>query len=224
MYQLDRKSHKHVKMRKRLTWLLVFILIFATIYGISHLTLTPKQELRSSPQLSRKSTLPNQTKQLIKKPEFTMSLASTWKEDAIERTSTAPTYSYTDSSNARIIKLYLDNPPTNLGVNRAIVVSGDADKLTYGSVSENCITYTEASRANTQSGLANAKWQEVDFLCDMANHARAVVGTISKDGINQVHVRTGSGVMRKVFITYTDNNINPDYSVLYDMLQSLQFL
>lgn len=153
-----------------------------------------------------------------------MVLASTWKEDAVERTATAPRYSYTDSANARIIKIYIDNPPTNLGVNRAIVVSSDADKLTYGSVSDNCITYTEASRANTQNGFANAKWQEVDFLCDMANHARAVVGTISKDGLNQVHVQTQSGVLRKVFITYTDNGINPDYSVFYDILQSLQFL
>ena len=211
-------------MRKRLTWLLVFILIFATIYGISHLTLTPKQELRSSPQLSRKSTPSTRTKQVVKKPEFTMVLASTWKEDAVERTATAPRYSYTDSANARIIKIYIDNPPTNLGVNRAIVVSSDADKLTYGSVSDNCITYTEASMANTQNGFANAKWQEVDFLCDMANHARAVVGTISKDGLNQVHVQTQSGVLRKVFITYTDNGINPDYSVFYDILQSLQFL
>lgn len=223
MYYADKRSHKHAKVRRRVIWLSIILLLAATFYWISQLTLAPKQELRSSPPLSRKGNTAIQKKIVIQKPEFTMSLSSTWKETAAGQTATAPRYAFTDTQNSRVIEFFINNPPVNLALNRAIVVSGVDEKLAYDLVSGNCTAFTDANKTASQSTVAKAKWQEVDFLCDAANSSRAVVGTISKDGMNQFLVRLPNGVTYKVFIMYTDNNINPDYSVLYEILQSMQF-
>jgi hypothetical protein len=224
MYYVDKKSHKHQRMRHRLVWIVIILVIAVVIFIISNLRLAPKQELHSSPSLSRKSNIAIQKRITITKPELTTTLAPTWKETSVVQTSTAPRYTFTDTANSRVIEFYIDNPPVHLGINQAIVVSGIGEKLAYESVSGNCVTFTDVSKADPQNGLARAKWQEVEFLCDVANRLRAVVGTISKDGTNQFHVQTPTGLSRKVFISYSDNNINPDYNEFYEILRSTRFL
>jgi hypothetical protein len=160
--------------------------------------------------------------QVVKK-ELTFELTDGWKEVALQQTAYSPRYVYKDSKLARMIEIYIDNPPQRFGINKAMVVGESDGTLTHESVSENCVTFTDASKKDAQYGFAPAKWREVDFLCDMANTPRAVVGTISKDGINTLLVHAPSGVTYKVFIAYTDNEINPDYSVLYDIISSIKF-
>jgi hypothetical protein len=121
------------------------------------------------------------------------------------------------------MQIYIDNPPQSFGINKAIAVSASGNGIVYDSVSDNCITYTDVSKRDPATGFATAKWQGIDFYCDIANYARAVVGTVSKDGFNYFNATGPNFGTHKVFITYTDNNISPDYSVLYEILDSLQF-
>jgi hypothetical protein len=154
-----------------------------------------------------------------------MELPSGWKEVSPGAGSTAPDYSFrSPTEQAQLLDVYLRVLPTNMAINKAIAVSPQGDGLTYDSVSDNCTTFTGvAGSAQRAAGPVVARWQGIDFICDTGNYARAVVGTVSKEGINQV---TGTGPAtgaHKIFIAYTDNNINPDYSVLYAILGSLHF-
>jgi hypothetical protein len=224
MYQVDKWHHSHKKTRRRTIWIGVLLVVIALVYLLLHIRITPKQEIKNAAPISQGYT--GTRRQMIKvtKPEVSFELPNTWKEIPVTQTQFSPRYSFRDVSNAQLLDLFIDNLPQTQGINKAIVVSSSAGSIGHDAVSDNCVNFTEASKKNPQTGLAPAKWQEVDFICDMANHARAVVGTISKDGVNVLLVNgTTSGKTYKVFMTYTDNNITPDYSVFYDILNAMQF-
>lgn len=223
MYQYDKRTHKHAKLKRRATWLGVLVLFSAVVYGVAQLRITPEQEIKNSPPLSRGYNATVDKKQQFTKAEFTFTATSGWKEYAVQQGQFNPRYVFKDVSKSRVMEVYIDNLPEELGVNRAIVVDSVDGTISYDVVSDNCTTFTDSSKKNPQTGIGVAKWQEIEFLCDMGNAARAVVGTISDDGKNMVSVTAATGKVYKVFIAYTDNNINPDYNVFYDILGSLKF-
>ena len=63
---------------------------------------------------------------------------------------------------------------------------------------------------------------QVEFLCDMANPQRNVVGTGSTDGLNTVKVSDQMGTQHRYFITYTENNSKPDYSIFIAAINSFK--
>ncbi len=223
MYHFDKRAHKHAKLKKRLLWLLLVLFFAAFLYILFHVRIAPKQDTKSSPSVSKAYAPTTERRQVITKPELTFEATSGWKETPVPQTAYSPRYVYKDVKNARILEIYIDNPPQHFGVNKAIVVDSSNGLLSHDSVSDNCTTFTDGTNKDQRTGISPAKWQEVDFLCDMSNSARAVVGTISNDGINTIIVTTASGRTYKVFITYTDNNINPDYNVFYELLNSMHF-
>lgn len=223
MYQYDKRTHKHAKLKRRATWLGVLVLFSAVVYGVAQLRITPEQQIKNSPSLSKAYNAASSKKQQFAKTEFTFTSTSEWKEYSVQQGQFTPRYLFKDVSKSRILEIYIDNPPEQLGVNRVIVVDSVDGALLHDVVSDNCTTFTDSSKKNPQTGIGVAKWQEIEFLCDMGNAARAVVGTISDDGKNMVSVTAATGKVYKVFIAYTDNNINPDYNVFYDILGSLKF-
>ncbi len=224
MYHVDRRIHRHQKLRKRAGWLLVAIFIALAVYGILHLRVTPKQNVYNSPPSSRSYQPGTLAKVTINKPELTLELPSGWTEESIPQSRTSPRYSmHSPPAEARQLQIYIDNPPQSFGLNRAIAVSASGNGIVHDSVSDNCTTFTDVSKRDPVTGFATAKWQGIDFYCDVANYARAVVGTVSKDGFNYFNATGPTFGTHKVFITYTDNNISPDYTVFYDILDSLHF-
>ncbi len=223
MYQYDKRTHKHAKLKKRVIWTTILIVFVGVVYGLSRLKISPEQDIKNSAPLSRAYNSGQDKKQQFAKTEFTFTATSGWKEYAAQQGQLTPKYLFKDVSKSRILEVYIDNPPEQLGVNKVIVVDSVDGVLSHDVVSDNCTTFTDSSKKNPQTGIGIAKWQEIEFLCDMGNAARAVVGTISDDGKNMFSATTPTGRTYKVFITYTDNNINPDYNVLYDILGSLKF-
>ena len=191
-----------------------------------HLRLVPEQNIRNATPVSKGYKTDESKKVAIDKPLFRLELPTGWREVAPARASlvVTPSYSFFSSSTQeQVLDIYIDIVPTNLAVNRAIVVSPQGDGLTYDMVSDNCTTFTDASLKNPQTGTAPARWQTVNFICDMANAARASVGTMSVEGVNQVTVTGPTAGAHKLFIAYTDNNISPGYGTFYEILQSLHF-
>lgn len=225
MYRLGKQTDKH--RRGRHIAIAIVLLVFSSviIYGLMNLRIAPQQEIRNANPVSKGYKSNTEAKVVIDKPLFRLELPSGWREITNNKDSpTAPKFSFrSPSSQAQMLDLYIDYTPVNMAVNRAIAVSAQGDGLAYDNVSENCTTFTDSSLKNPQTGNAPAKWQTTNFICDMANYARAVVGTMSTDGINQVTVTGATAGTRKVFITYTDNNISPNYSTLYEILGSLHF-
>ncbi len=224
MYHVDRRVHKHQKLRKRAGWLLGAAVVVLGVYGLLHLRVTPPQDVYNSPPSSKAYQPGSVSNVTITKPELTLELPSGWTEEVVPSSPTAPKYSMRSlSSDAQQLQIYIDNPPQRFGLNKAIAVSGSGDGIVHTSVSDNCTTYTDISKRDPSTGFATAKWQGIDFYCDVANSARAVVGTVSKDGFNYFTATGPTFGIHKVFITYIDNGSSPDYSVLYGILDSVKF-
>ena len=101
-------------------------------------------------------------------------------------------------------------------------MSASGSGIDHDMVSENCVNFTDAKYKDGRTGIAPAKWQNIDFLCDMANIQRPVVGAISSDGINYIKLTGPTTGEHKLFIVFADYGVNPNYSVLYDILDSFK--
>lgn len=223
MYRVDKRIHKHKRARRVLILSITLAVIVGLIYGLFHLRIEPEQNIHNAAPLSKKFDTGNSKKVTVDKAEFMMFLPEGWTENKPWPGVYAPTYSYRSPTNdSQLIELYFGDVSPKFAVNKALVVASQGDGLSYDVVSENCTTFTDAKKAN-QNGELLAKWQGVDFYCDIVNSSRAVVGTISKDAINQVQVRGPKTGQQKLFIVYTDNHITPDYSTLYTILGSIRF-
>lgn len=152
--------------------------------------------------------------------DFTIDIPAEWQ--AMPR----PPYTYqsftwhnTDKSNAVELEIYEDTIPTNFAVNKALIISGAVNHIELtGPASDNCEKYTKDPASNPAELGVPAKWQNVNFLCNRNTSSRDVLGTSSTDGINSVLLKSTSGTSHKFFFTYTDNQINPDYTIFYNAL------
>ncbi|QQS19963.1 hypothetical protein IPL85_00670 [Candidatus Saccharibacteria bacterium] len=223
MYQYNKRTHKHTKLKRRVIWISLAVLSIGIVYGLFQLRIAPKQDVRNPSSLSNAFKASTEEKVTFSKPELQFEATSGWKETPVPQSDISPRYVYKNVKNAQILEIYLNNPPQGRAVNKVVVVRSEDGALTHDAVSDNCVTFTDSNKKNLQTGISPAKWQQVDFLCDMANHSRAVVGAISSDGLNTILVTTASGKTYKLFFTYTDNNINPDYNTFYDILTSMTF-
>jgi hypothetical protein len=224
MYRLGKQIHKHRRIQRIAIVLLLVVLFAALVYWLMHLRIAPTATIRNDTPVSKNYTSSQAAKVTINKPEFKMEIPGGWTERKVETSPTGPRYTFAaPTGEPKMLDIYIDNPPTNLAINKAIVISLQGNGLTHDYVSENCVTFTDPKYKNPQTGFAPARWQEIDFICDMANSSRQVVGTISHDGMNQLSTTGVSGATHKVFMTYTDNDITPSYSTFYDILGSVQF-
>ncbi|MCA9327160.1 hypothetical protein KDA14_01395 [Candidatus Saccharibacteria bacterium] len=224
MYRVDRRTHRHRRARRNFIVFIIIVGSITLIYSLLHIRIAPKQNIKNAPSVS-KNYQPGSTETIaVSKPLFTLNLPSGWKEAPVPPKSDDPKFSFrSPTGEARLLDIYIDDFPTPYGINKAIVLSLQGNKVTHDSVSDNCTTFTDGSKRDDRTGLAPAKWQGVDFQCDMAKSARAVVGTISKEGQNFFLTEGATTGQHKFFIAYTDNNINPDYTVFYKILESLTF-
>ncbi len=224
MYHVYRREHRHTKARRNGVIALVLLLIALIIYAIYTLSVTPRQDIRNAPPLSKQYNAAGNKKITIDKPLFTLELPQGWVEIPEGKTAAAPTYSFrAPQGQSQYFDMYIDTIPATMALNRAIVVSPQGSGVSYDRVSENCTTFTDSAQKNPSTGYAPARWQGADFICDMGNFARALVGTVSTEGINRVTVTGSANGPHQLFIAFTDNNINPNYTTLYDLLASLNF-
>lgn len=224
MYHVGKQIHRHRRLQRIAIVILLALLFAVLVYWLMHLQIAPTATIRNDTPVSKNYTSSQAAKVAVDKPEFKMELPAGWTERKVTVSPTGPRYTFAAPAGESIVlDVYIDNPPTNLAINKAIVVSAQGNGLSHDYVSENCVTFTDPKYKNPQTGFAPARWQELNFICDMASPNRQVVGTISRDGINQVNITGASGATHKIFFTYTDNNITPSYYTLYDILTSMQF-
>jgi hypothetical protein len=125
----------------------------------------------------------------------------------------------------RMLDVYEDSSLPNFAVNRMIPVTAtEQGGLTTDAslVSDNCSAYTTGTTTARKEIGQIARWQGIDFMCDMANTLRNTVGSGSKDGINTVVLQTPTSRPHRYFFAYTDNNIRPDYNIFANALNSFE--
>jgi hypothetical protein len=229
VYKVGEQQEKPKRRHRKLFWLIIFLIILLLfIWGFIFIRnhLKPDTVLHQSQAKVTKVTLDQKTK-TYNEPDFSIDIPVKWQPIARPP---GPYQSYTwqtssGGSNGQQLVVYEDSIPGNIAVNRVLIISAEGDHIaTNGVASDNCFQYTISGAARLGEFGAPAKWQGVNFICDVSNQARDVIGTSSTDGVNQVIMKSQStGASHKFFFTYDNQNYaNPNYTEFYSAVQSLR--
>lgn len=221
-----RVGYRAINKRKRLVWSVVVMAVFIIVLG--GLAVAGRQFLRPTTTVKQAAAVVSNVNfnsgstHTYNEATFSIALPTSWQPVTGQK---QPFVSYqwqiNNSQYHQSLAVYEDNIPQSLAVNRALAVQANGSKLTtINEVSDNCTDFTKNSPDAGQTG-AFAKWQGVSFICDVGNYERDVVGTSSATGINTVTLGTAADT-HQFFFTFTDNNINPDFSTFYNALTSFR--
>jgi hypothetical protein len=226
MYRVGERTEQSRRHRQRIVIAIVCVasLILASVYVVSNVQIKPVQTIRNAPAVIKDYKPGDVGRIEVSKPLLTMKLPYGWTEKQVDGGVDPPLYRFQAGPTApQQLDVYIDNVPPVYAFNKVVAVSSLGQGINYGTVSDNCSTFTDTAKTNPATGYAPAKWQGVDFMCDMGNYTRQVVGTASTEGMNVLTVHGANGKKYRAFFVYTDNNINPDYTTLYAILSSLRF-
>ena len=107
----------------------------------------------------------------------------------------------------RVITVYADAPLRDMAVNRALPVEATGERFMLGGdVSDNCINFTTHQPGGTEK--IAAKWQGTDFICDIGNRYRNVVGLSGAGAAQGVQLTGATTGKHTIYITYTDSSAN----------------
>jgi hypothetical protein len=179
-----------------------------------------------SSSTERKSTVPILTEiaddedtVLITKNYFTLELPSDWKPLEERNDRTAHFYSWRSSKKGgedRTLTLHVDSMPANYKLNRLLPVTPNQNRLTVGTLSDDCVNFTgSASRPAGQSNNPfDAKWENITFTCDPIVTNQTIGTATANNGIRT----TMSG--NAYFFFYEDHNIYPDDQIFINIVKS----
>jgi hypothetical protein len=166
-------------------------------------------------------------KLIIEESTFSMQLPGDWKE--LSRSNIPREHSITwqgtsKGQDNRRLTLYIDTIPETKALNRLLPISIEENGLNAGDVSDNCATFTgggslEVAKA-IQAKPSPAKWAGVDFICDLPNVVDNQIGTGSPEGHNQVTIKGAAMGAHKYFFLFVDHNIQPNYTILSDAVET----
>jgi hypothetical protein len=213
-------SHKAV--HTIVTVLATLILVGGGAYAYFFFTKDTETTISNNPIIGETKTIasPAATNLRFDEEAFTFSLPADWKKLGPANTSSYPKYSYQatlKNADNRYLDIYMDKLPLDMAVNKAVAVKAEGAKLSHGSVSDNCANFTARPGGALK---VQAKWDGVDFLCDMDSMTRNVTGTSAQGSINKVELISPGMSKHTFFFVYTDNNFSPDYGIFYDFLDS----
>jgi hypothetical protein len=229
-YQYDHRPGKH---RPRQV-LVVLTLTLFVICGIGYVVWRDLQKNKESSTAGSTHTVLQAGQDavdrlLVNDTLFSMELPGDWKElsrrnDVTERSITWQ--STKKSQEGRSLKLYIDTVPSTLPINRLLPVMAQGNGLTLGDISENCATFTQGGTLNVHEAAklkdAPAKWNKVDFICDLPRVNDNEVGTGSAEGINTVTLKGPAQGSHKYFFLFTDHNNQANYEIFYNALRSFK--
>ena len=230
MYRLGRRGHAKAKKR---TWrIVVFVIAALLLIGgvVAFWVLRGLQQAPTVPQAVTREFADTRenTDRTFEQAGFSINLPADW----VVREEAGPLGRYAwqateKGADNRWLEVYTAGVPDNLAVNRLLPVTVEGGKIIVsGTVSDNCSTFgTQGVTPETrnQSNIVT-KWQGIEFLCDMANYTRNVVGVGTADTQNRVLVTNEVGTQRTFIFVYTDHNIHPNYQILENALKSVTVL
>lgn len=220
--------HAHKRRPKFLKWLWLLPVVVLIAGGIAAFEfLKPNTTITNAKTVTQKLSGTASTK-TFHEGIFSIALPQGWQFIG-EQKNIYDIYHFKSASGGdtgnRQLDVYQDSSLPNFAVNRMLPVEATADGHLIANtveVSDNCTAYTTGATSGRSTVGQIAKWQGIDFLCDMANPLRNVVGTGSTDGLNTVIIKSETTGLHHYFFTYTENNDKPDYSVFVTALNSFQ--
>ena len=229
MYRYERRHAPWKDYRKRaLTIVIIILLVVAVITGWYIEYNSGTTIIHSSGAKTTTVSTNAVSVQTFNEPVFSIQLPIDWKLIS-HTTGIYDSYTWQDTTkyeDNRNLNLYVDTIPTTAAVDRLQPVIAEGDRLQVGVMSDNCLTFVGPTKINAQSAqsLPNqvAKWQGINFICDLGNYNRNAVGTSSPQGINTVTLTGPTTGQHSFFFLYTDHNITPDYTIFTNALASFR--
>lgn len=231
MYRLGRRSKK--KAKKHVWFGILIVLIVPLLVGALVLVklLQEDDPAPTTPQaITREyASQDASVSKVFDQDTFKITLPSDWRLKD-HTTTQYNLYSFEatlKTADARSLEIFVDRLPPERAFNRMLPVSIDSNKLIVtGSVSENCTAFT-GSQGPGQVPAAGvdklpAKWQGVQFFCDMANYSRNNIGVGSVGSRQRLTLAGPTTGQHVFFFVYIDHSANPDYQILESALSSLE--
>jgi hypothetical protein len=159
-----------------------------------------------------------------------MQLPINWKETGSVDTATMHSISWGDITSGipdRYMTLYIDTIPKTLPVIYELPLAVRNNQLAYGEMSGNCSGFTPGGTLNTYAAEtlmpAPSTWDGINFICNLPEVILNQVGTGAiGEPVNTITVTGPTGGTHNYFFFYADMNINPNYSILTDAVQSFR--
>lgn len=227
MYQIGHRAF-HSKRYLAVAVVVLLVILCAGLLIWRDLGRNNASTTDSSPVVTTTEQIVQAAKVRIDEPLFSLELPNAWEEvrrqqdpeQIIEWKGT------TRDDNAQSMVLYIDTIPETMAVNRLLPVAAEGSRLSVGNISDNCTAFTDGGDLTPQT-LSNArptaaKWEQVDFICDLPNYLRNVIGTGSVGNINRVRVAGSQGAEHSYFFVYTDHGAHPDDSTAVAIIKSFQ--
>lgn len=229
MYRLGRRSKKRTK---KYIWLIILLLLIvlcaAGAYFVYKLLSEESETITNTTAITREYEPPQgeDVKEFNQGP-FVIKLPSDWVfKGHIDRPYNVYSYQATKKgADNRILEIHVDQVPQDAPFNRLLPVIVEDNKIAVtGSVSENCTEFTGPRGNPTAAGVdkMSAKWLGVDFLCDMSNYTRNVVGVGTAASGHNIVLSGPEKGRHTFYFKYIDHNINPDYQILEKALESFR--
>jgi len=102
----------------------------------------------------------------------------------------------------------------------------DGNRITVGTLSENCSNFTPGGTQNDLLAETlppkQSEWDDVNFICDLARFTDNQIGTGTVGSpINTTTITANKG-HPYLFLLFSDRNIVPDETILYNALDSFR--
>jgi hypothetical protein len=225
-YSYDHRSKRH-RLRQILLITVISAFVIVVVGGIFVLS-TERQRaivkggVRYVPQAESTTTY-----QTITEPYYTFRLPSDWKQIGSQDTADQHSVSWQATlkgADNRLLTIYTDPIPTSYPVNRELPVTPHGATLTLGQLSNNCESFTIGGTTNVaqaeQLKPAPSVWQGISFICNLPQFIDNQIGTGSSGSTNSVTLTGPKNGTHNYFFLYIDRNIEPNYTILYGIIQS----
>lgn len=168
--------------------------------------------------------LGNTDTKFIDEQNFSFELPGDWRE--IDRATTDRERSITwqatlRNEDNRYLTLHINTIPDDAVV-RLLPVTVNGSRMQRGQLSGNCSSFTGLQEQSGSRSLA--RWEDVDFVCDTSNRVNTnIIGT-GQGGQpqNTIEVTGESSGTNQYFFLYKDQNIRPNFDILYSAVNSFR--
>ncbi len=221
-YHIGERKFSH---RKLYMALLILVILVLAAAAVAHQYLKPNTQVgKTPPVITRKISYDTQKVVRFDETLFSISVPADWKPST-NGDSPKPDYIWQGTGKndtTRWLDVYVDRDLSTFAVNRALSIKSTGRGVDVtGEISDNCTTLVNAA-AGQKTGVVAGKWQNINFLCDVGNYERNVVGAISPDGMNTVTVKSSTGAVHHFFFVYTESSFQTDYTYFTNALKSFQ--
>jgi hypothetical protein len=223
MYKLGERPHHKQKLYAFLILLLAGLIMLGVWAADTYLQ--PETTLSDSQGVVRHVDIAKPLTKEVSNSIFSMDILKNWHTQKSQLIPQAQ-YSWRGTGkeeSSRSLEVYVDAIPTTMAVNKLLPLRSAGNRVVVGdNISDNCINFTDSTKADKKTGKVAAKWSGVNFYCDTGNYTRNVIGTGSPDAINSVRLVGKAAGSHQFFFVYTDHSAEPDYTILTDLLNSFR--